>query len=103
MQARTRETDMLNSHGRFVWYELMTTDPEAAKVFYAKVVGWGTVDASMGDIPYIVFTAGEASICGLMNLPEEAQRMGAAPRWIGYVGADEGDAPAEGTRGLRGG
>ena len=42
-----RETDIANSHGRFVWYELMTTDMEAAKAFYAEVIGWGTQDASM--------------------------------------------------------
>ena len=93
---------MVNSHGRFVWYELMTTDPKAAEVFYAEVVGWGTVDASMGGIPYMVFTAGEASVCGLMNLPEEARRMGAAPRWIGYVGVDNVDAAAERIRRLGG-
>jgi hypothetical protein len=29
---------MVNSHGRFVWYELMTTDMETAKAFYAGVV-----------------------------------------------------------------
>jgi predicted enzyme related to lactoylglutathione lyase len=29
---------MADSHGRFVWYELMT-DMEAANAFYAKVVG----------------------------------------------------------------
>jgi hypothetical protein len=29
---------MVNSHGRFVWYELMTTDIETAKAFYANVV-----------------------------------------------------------------
>ena len=28
--------------GRFVWHELMTSDPGAAQTFYAKVVGWGT-------------------------------------------------------------
>jgi hypothetical protein len=26
---------MVNSHGRFVWYELMTTDIEAPRAFYA--------------------------------------------------------------------
>jgi predicted enzyme related to lactoylglutathione lyase len=93
---------MVNSHGRFVWYELMTTDPKAAEVFYAEVVGWGAVDASMGGIPYMVFTAGEASVCGLMNLPEEARRMGAAPRWIGYVGVDNVDATVERIRRLGG-
>src|SRR5271163_2779136 len=93
---------MVNSHGRFVWYELMTTDPKAAEIFYAEVVGWGTVDASIGGIPYMVFTAGEASVCGLMNLPEEARRMGAAPRWIGYVGVDNVDAAVERIRRLGG-
>jgi uncharacterized protein len=24
----------------FVWYELMTTDMDAAKTFYSAVVGW---------------------------------------------------------------
>ncbi len=38
---------MIDSHGRFVWYELMTTDMEAATGFYTKVVGWGTQDVSM--------------------------------------------------------
>ena len=38
---------MVNSHGRFVWYELMTTDMKIAKAFYARVVGWGALDASM--------------------------------------------------------
>ena len=36
---------MVGSHGRFVWYELMTTDMEAAKAFYAEVVGWDPRDA----------------------------------------------------------
>jgi len=35
-----------------VWYELMTTDMEAAKAFYAEVVGWGTEDVSMPDSVY---------------------------------------------------
>ena len=25
---------MSNSHGKFVWYELMTPDPKAAETFY---------------------------------------------------------------------
>ena len=36
---------MADSQGRFVWYELVTTDMAAAKAFYAEVMGWGTQDA----------------------------------------------------------
>ena len=32
----------VSSQGRFLWYELATTDVEAAKAFYATVVGWDT-------------------------------------------------------------
>ena len=91
---------MVSSHGRFVWYELTTTDMEAAKAFYAKVVGWGTRDASMPDLPYTVFTAGEAPVSGMMYLPEDARRMGERPSWIGYVCVDDVDATADRIGGL---
>jgi len=53
---------MDGSHGRFLWYELMTTDVAAAKAFYADVFGWGTQDASMPDSAYVLFTVGEAAM-----------------------------------------
>jgi uncharacterized protein len=94
---------MVNSHGRFVWYELMTTDMEAAKAFYANVVGWGTRDASMPGMAYTLFTAGEASVSGLMDLPEDARKkMGAKPSWIGYVGVNDVDATADRIKHLGG-
>ena len=38
---------------------------EAAKAFYADVVGWGTQDASMPGMPYTLFTAGKTSVSGM--------------------------------------
>ena len=38
--------------GRFVWYELMTSDPDAAIAFYTDVVGWGTAPFEGGPMPY---------------------------------------------------
>jgi predicted enzyme related to lactoylglutathione lyase len=84
-----------SSFGRFIWYQLLTTDMEAAKAFYTEVVGWGTRDASAPDMPYTLFTAGEASVSGLMSLPEDARKMGARPGWLGYVGVDDVDATAD--------
>ncbi len=86
---------MANSHGRFIWYQLLTTDVEAAKAFYAEVVGWGRRDASAPGMPYTLFTAGEASVAGLMGLSEDATKMGARPSWLGYVGVDDVDATAD--------
>jgi len=82
------------SHGRFLWYELETTDTAAATAFYAKVVGWNTQDASAPGKAYTLFTTGESFVSGLIALPERARTTGMAPRWIGYVGVDDVDATA---------
>jgi uncharacterized protein len=82
-------------HGRFAWYELVTTDVEAAKTFYAEVVGWGAQDASMPGVSYTLFTAAGASVCGLVGLPEDARQSGFEPGWLGYVGVDDVDAAAD--------
>jgi predicted enzyme related to lactoylglutathione lyase len=94
LAASGLEADMVGTHGCFVWYELTTTDTAAAKTFYAEVVGWRTRDASAPGAPYALFTAAEASVGGLQGLPEAARKMGALPRWIGYVGVDDVDAAA---------
>jgi uncharacterized protein len=93
---------MVNSHGRFLWYELRTTNTEAAKAFYAKVVGWGTQDVSMPGMPYILFTVAGSSVSGLMRLPEDAKKLGEKPSWIGYVGVADVDATADRIKRLGG-
>ena len=93
---------MVNSHGRFVWYELMTTDMKTAKLFYANVVGWGARDASMPALGYSLFTVADLPVAGLMNMPEDARRTGAPPHWIGYVGVDDVDAAVDRIKQLGG-
>jgi uncharacterized protein len=93
---------MVRSHGCFVWYELTTTDAEAAKAFYTDVVGWGMRDASMPGTAYTLFTAGEVAVAGLTGLPAEARKMGAQPRWTGYVGVGDVDDTTDQLRRLGG-
>ena len=85
----------MTDDGRFVWYELMTTDMAAAGAFYSHVTGWGAQDASTPDLAYHKFTLGGAAVSGLMELPEAARRMGATPRWMGYVGVSDAKAAAD--------
>jgi predicted enzyme related to lactoylglutathione lyase len=96
------ETDMVCRPGRFAWYELMTTDVAAARAFYSNVVGWEARDASTTELAYTLFTAGNGPVSGLMALPEEARRMGATPRWMGYVGVDNADATTDRIKRLGG-
>jgi hypothetical protein len=83
---------MIDLHGHFVWYELMTTDMVAARNFYANVVGWSIRDASAPGMPYTLLSMGETDIGGLTTLPPEARRSGAQARWLGYVAVDDVDA-----------
>jgi predicted enzyme related to lactoylglutathione lyase len=86
---------MSSDRGRFVWYELLSTDPAAAAKFYGEVLGWSVRDASTTAFAYTILAAGDAPVCGLMDLPVEGQRMGARPRWVGYVAVDDADAVAD--------
>src|SRR5262245_32595642 len=88
-----------NIRGRFVWHELMTTDPEAAKAFYTAVIGWGTKEWE-GPNPYTLWLWGESQMGGLMELPKEARAQGARPYWIAYIGAPDVDATTSRAREL---
>ncbi len=88
-QAPVRNTKAVR--GRFDWHELMTSDPEAAKGFYAAVVGWGTQDWPGSSPPYSMWMAGDAMVGGIMQLPDEAVRMGSTPHWLTYVETQDVD------------
>jgi len=77
--------------GRFVWHELMTTDPDGAARFYPGVTGW-KVQAWEQDPSYRLWMAGGIPMGGLMRLPEESRRLGAPPSWLMYVGVPDVDA-----------
>ena len=79
---------MSESLGRFVWYELMTTDPQAAQAFYNAVIGWTARDAGSPGGDYTLLSMGEHTAAGLMKIPQEACDMGAPPCWTGYIAVD---------------
>ena len=80
----------------------MTTDVAAAKTFYVKLLGWNVRDASTREVPYMLFTAAELAVGGLMELPQQARQMGATPRWMGYVGVHDAELTAARIRRLGG-
>ena len=86
---------MSNYEGRFIWYELMTTDQDAAQAFYRAVVGWNMADAGQIGMRYTILSAGERGVGGLMALPAEACEAGARPGWTGYIHVADTDATAK--------
>ena len=82
------------SEGGFIWYELMTTDQDSAIAFYREVVGWNAADhgnATPGGRRYVILSAAERGIGGVMQLSDEMLGGGARAGWIGYIHAANTD------------
>ena len=86
--------------GRFCWYELMTSDPDAATEFYANVTGWSTEPWAGGPTPYTVLKSGDAAVAGLMLLPEQAAAQGAPPHWVAYISTPDIDGTIKEVPGI---
>jgi uncharacterized protein len=83
---------MADMAGDFVWYELVTTDLDAAIDFYTHAVGWTARDAGLPSFDYRLLLAGTIEVAGAMALPAEASAEGGMPGWMGYVAVDDVDA-----------
>jgi predicted enzyme related to lactoylglutathione lyase len=81
----------VKTRGRFVWYELSTSDPAAAQRFYTAITGWGTQVFEGAGMPYTMWVNGENPIGGVMQLPAELSSQGVPPHWLPYVGTDDVD------------
>ena len=81
--------DTYKTHGAFSWSELMTTDPQAAADFYARLFGWKVETMDMGTGPYRVVKAGDTSVGGIMGMPPGEQAPPSA--WGCYVTVDNVD------------
>lgn len=83
---------MTTPYGMPIWYELMTTDVDAAKRFYAEVIGWSAMPfPSDGTGPeYSVWSTSDGQGAGgLMALPDGAP---AGPGWFAYFHVADVDA-----------
>jgi uncharacterized protein len=88
----------VSARGRFVWYDLLTTDPKRVEPFYTAVAGWGT-ETWAGAMPYTMWTAGGTAIGGVMGMPPSAE---APPHWLAYAAVPDVDASLAQALGLGG-
>jgi uncharacterized protein len=85
---------MTTQQGKFVWYDVMTSDSKAAESFYRNVIGWDAKDSGMPNGGYTLLSVGSTMVGGLMPIPPEAGAHGAKPCWTGYIGVDDVDDTA---------
>ena len=90
---------MPNLHGTPIWYELLTSDQDAAQEFYATVLGWTIERPQMGPpgVDYRVGSAKDGPVGGIMRMPEGAPMP---PTWLIYFGVDDVDAAVDKAQGL---
>ena len=93
---------MRNKHGDFIWYELMTADPGAAKAFYDPVAGWTIEAQASNPMDYRMIDTGDGMVGGTLTLTREMTEHGARPTWLGYIGVDDVDATVTAIEGKGG-
>jgi predicted enzyme related to lactoylglutathione lyase len=82
-------------YGKFVWFDLATSDVAAAKRFYGELFGWEFSDLAEGDVRYTVVQNQSRMIAGIVADPEAD---GDASLWIGSISVPDVDRAAEQTR-----
>jgi predicted enzyme related to lactoylglutathione lyase len=85
------------SRGRFVWHDLMTTDPKKAQDFYTNVIGWGTQPFNDAGMAYTMWTANGTPLGGVMDGPPHIP-----PHWLAYVSVPDTDAAVKQVESLGG-
>ena len=82
----------MGNTGRFVWFDLMTTDTAAAQAFYTETLGWKASPWDGNGMEYTMLKAGERPIGGIMALSEELKAMKVPSHWTGSILVDDVDA-----------
>ena len=86
---------MPNKHGDFIWYELITSDADAAQDFYGNVLNWSFAGSGQPGMDYRIINAQDISVGGLMAITQDMADHGARPAWVGYVAVDDVDKCVE--------
>lgn len=90
----------MTKQGSIWWTELQSRDPEKARAFYKKVIGWKPFVAAMGDMQrkakagepsYTIFNVGDQAACGAFKL-DGPDMQGVPPHWFTYIAVDNVDA-----------
>jgi uncharacterized protein len=82
--------------GRFVWRDLMTTDPARAKAFYTRLFGWSISPMEMGEMTYDMLANDARHFGGVVQLSSD---HGVPSHWVSYVTvADVDEAATTATR-----
>jgi predicted enzyme related to lactoylglutathione lyase len=82
----------LAPRGKYIWYELMTTDADGAKAFYDAVVGWNIGDPAAEFQGYRMIGRSDGGFAGgVLPINDEMKSHGSRPAWLGYIYVEDVD------------
>jgi uncharacterized protein len=72
--------------GKFIWADLVTTDPDAAINFYTRIFGWTARMIGTAPNSYTLLLNSGRPIAGVIyRKADPARKESAAARWVGYI------------------
>ena len=86
-----------HQYGKFVWYDLATSDVETAKAFYGPLFGWTFSDLSEAHPRYTVIENGNHRIGGMFR-DNDPQGEAEAALWIGSISVPDVERATQQTR-----
>lgn len=93
----------MSETGNFIWYELMTPDPDGAKAFYDAVAGWDIEPEPSGVMDYRMIRRSDGGNAGgVLRMTDEMREHGARPMWLGYLNVADVDASTASIEGAGG-
>jgi predicted enzyme related to lactoylglutathione lyase len=97
----TAETPRPTIPGKFVWHDLLTTDPAAVEKFYGGLFGW-TFEAQAGrQNPYKVARLAGVPVGGIVDVSARKAEVPASI-WLNYVSVPDVDKAAADVKGRNG-
>jgi uncharacterized protein len=75
---------------RFVWHDLMSTDPEKATAFYTQLFGWRVNPMSMGEYTYSMLMNGPDDQAGFGGINPLDPAQGMPSHWMCYLNMPQG-------------
>src|SRR5262245_36864617 len=89
--------------GSFCWFELGTTDQDAAKKFYPAIFGWDTNDTPIGENEvYTIFKIKGLDASAAYTLRPDQRAQGVPSHWMPYVQVKSADDAASKAQSLGG-
>jgi len=95
----------IDSHtpGSFCWSELVTSDVDAALVFYGTLFGWEPEESDLGDASrYVRCTLNGRYVAAIVQMSEEECTFQVHPYWVSYVRTSDVAGALDKVEGLGG-